>query len=81
MWLRQLVGRTVALDSWKQRSESGKILSSTLNLSDLFRPDTFLNALRQQTARASKKAIDTLRLVVTWDSNYVSFAQLLMGGG
>lgn len=72
-WLRQLVSRAASMDSWKQRSESGKILQSTLNLSDLFRPDTFLNALRQQTARASKRPIDSLRLVASWDPRFVSF--------
>jgi len=39
-----------------------EIFSQTINLSDLFRPDTFLNALRQQTARLTKQPMDTLVL-------------------
>jgi dynein heavy chain 2 len=42
------------------------IFSQTINLSDLFRPDTFLNALRQQTARLSKQPMDTLVLNTSW---------------
>lgn len=49
------------------RAESGSILSSSLILSDLFRPDTLLNALRQQTGRAVKRPIDSLKLVANWD--------------
>ena len=51
-WLTSLMSKTLALTSWAERAESGKLLSSTLDLSDLFHPDTFLNALRQQTARS-----------------------------
>lgn len=42
------------------------IFSQTINLSDLFRPDTFLNALRQQTARETKQPMDTLVLNTSW---------------
>jgi dynein heavy chain 2 len=42
------------------------IFSQTINLSELFRPDTFLNALRQQTARATKQPMDTLVLNTSW---------------
>jgi dynein heavy chain 2 len=42
------------------------IFSQTINLSDLFRPDTFLNALRQQTARETKQPMDTLILNTSW---------------
>ena len=42
------------------------IFSQTVNLSDLFRPDTFLNALRQHTARITKKPMDALILSTSW---------------
>jgi len=42
------------------------IFSQTIHLSDLFRPDTFLNALRQQTARETKQPMDTLVLNTSW---------------
>ena len=42
------------------------IFSQTINLSELFRPDTFLNALRQQTARTTKQPMDALVLQTSW---------------
>jgi dynein heavy chain 2 len=45
------------------------IFSQTINLSDLFRSDTFLNALRQQTARATKQPMDTLILNTSWSGD------------
>jgi len=71
-WLRQLVTRALALESWKQRAESGTLFNQAILLSDLFRPDTLLNALRQQTARLTKRSIDTLKLVATWDPRLLS---------
>lgn len=50
-YLRGLVARSVAIQSWVEKAEGGRLLSETLDLSELFHPDTFLNALRQQTAR------------------------------
>ena len=50
-WLRSLVAKTLALGSWVEKSEQKTLLRETVDLSDLFHPDTFLNALRQQTAR------------------------------
>ncbi len=50
-YLRGLVARAIAVQSWVEKAESGRLLHELLDLSDLFHPDTFLNALRQQTAR------------------------------
>lgn len=50
-WLRALVAKTLALGSWVEKCNSDSLLRDVLDLSDLFHPDTFLNALRQQTAR------------------------------
>ena len=47
---------------------SGQLLSTPRLLSELLHPGVFLNALRQETARASKCAIDELRLVSAWNS-------------
>ena len=51
LYLRSLVGKTLALGVWEERGREGRLLQGTLDLSELFHPDTFLNALRQQTAR------------------------------
>ena len=45
------------------------IYSQTINLSELFRADTFLNALRQQTARETKQPMDTLVLSTAWSGD------------
>ncbi len=51
-YLRTLVSKTLALRSWNEKGLAGTLLKSeSLDLSELFHPDTFLNALRQQTAR------------------------------
>ena len=51
VYLRSLVGKTLALGVWESRGREGRLLQDTLDLSELFHPHTFLNALRQQTAR------------------------------
>ena len=46
------MAKTLALGSWEEKAVTGQLLDkTTLDLSELFHPDTFLNALRQQTAR------------------------------
>ena len=50
-YLRGLVNRAAATQTWLEKSEQGRLLQEPLDLSELFHPDTFLNALRQQTAR------------------------------
>ena len=62
LYLRSLVGKTLALGVWEERGREGRLLKDTLDLSELFHPDTFLNALRQQTARYSY--VQTNRLYV-----------------
>ncbi len=51
-WLRALVSKTVSVQTLVQKCKEGKLLSSSLDLASLFHPDTFLNALRQETARS-----------------------------
>lgn len=41
----------VCTQSWVERAERQALFSDILDLSELFHPDTFLNALRQETAR------------------------------
>jgi dynein heavy chain 2, cytosolic len=89
-YVRGLVSRVTALESWVQRAESGRLIGTRVNLNELFRPDTFLNALRQQSARARKCAVDDLRLRCRWlgggrgagkvESDEVVIAGLLVEG-
>ena len=50
-WLKAIMQKTNALSVWLEKVQSGSLLSGVLDLSELFHPDTFLNAFRQQTAR------------------------------
>lgn len=65
-YLHALVAKTMALQSWVEKVERGSLLTSEVNLADLFHPNTFLNAIRQKTARLAKTSMDELRLVCSW---------------
>uniref|UniRef100_A0A8C5PP60 Cytoplasmic dynein 2 heavy chain 1 n=1 Tax=Leptobrachium leishanense TaxID=445787 RepID=A0A8C5PP60_9ANUR len=65
-YLRGLVARTVAIQNWVEKSEKQALLSDNLDLSELFHPDTFLNALRQETAREMNCSMDNLKFVASW---------------
>ena len=52
-WLKAVMQKTTALENWLEKVQSNSLFSRNLNLAELFHPDTFLNALRQQTARSS----------------------------
>ncbi|XP_032878557.1 cytoplasmic dynein 2 heavy chain 1 isoform X2 [Amblyraja radiata] len=65
-YLRGLVARALAIQQWVEKAENQLLLSDTLDLSELFHPDTFLNALRQETARIMGCSIDSLKFVATW---------------
>ena len=52
LYLRSLVAKALALGAWEEKGRAGTLLQEgALDLSELFHPNTFLNALRQQTAR------------------------------
>ncbi|MBZ3869929.1 Cytoplasmic dynein 2 heavy chain 1 [Sciurus carolinensis] len=65
-YLRGLVARALAIQNWVDKAEKQTLLSDTLDLSELFHPDTFLNALRQETARAMGHSVDSLKFVASW---------------
>jgi dynein heavy chain 2 len=70
-WLRELVRKRIALGKWKtslSKGSSANLLSTPLSLGDLFNPRTFINALRQQTARNLNTAIDLVKMTCSWDS-------------
>ncbi|XP_058489722.1 dynein cytoplasmic 2 heavy chain 1 isoform X1 [Solea solea] len=67
-YLRAVVTRAVAIQSWVERAGRQALLSDTLDLSELFHPDTFLNALRQETARHMGCSMDSLVFFSTWRS-------------
>ena len=50
-YLRSVVAKSIALGVWFEKHTKGHLLTNGLDLSDLFRPSAFINAVRQQTAR------------------------------
>jgi dynein heavy chain 2 len=66
-----VVTKANALKSWLSRQQQKSLMNSGLVLSDLFHPETLLNAMRQAAARKLKTAIDDLKLVSSFDSSKV----------
>ncbi|KAF0717506.1 hypothetical protein AaE_010845, partial [Aphanomyces astaci] len=69
VWLRSLALRKRALNEWKEDCAKGTLLSRPLDLSDVLQPGTFLNALRQQAARALKCSMDGMKLMSCWEKD------------
>uniref|UniRef100_A0A8D0H431 Cytoplasmic dynein 2 heavy chain 1 n=1 Tax=Sphenodon punctatus TaxID=8508 RepID=A0A8D0H431_SPHPU len=65
-YLRGAVARALAIQNWVNKAEKQTLLSDTLDLSELFHPDTFLNALRQETARVMSCSVDNLKFLASW---------------
>ncbi|KAA3681040.1 dynein heavy chain 2, cytosolic [Paragonimus westermani] len=68
-FLRDLVTKANAVQNWMTLAEANQLIqpnSAALDLADLFRPSTFLNAVRQQTARQLGVSIDSLKLTSYW---------------
>jgi dynein heavy chain 2 len=74
-WIRQFYKRADALRGWFDRIQKQTLLESHINMSDLFHPETFLNALRQKTARSQKCSIDELKLVSSFEQGKVTSPQ------
>tara|TARA_B110000503_G_scaffold104185_1_gene155455 strand:- start:2440 stop:2937 length:498 start_codon:yes stop_codon:yes gene_type:complete len=69
----------LAVNALCERCQSGALLSKPVTLDDFFHPETFLNALRQQSARESGVAIDNLVLVTSWDLNSMKTGVVVEG--
>ena len=57
-----LCGALTVLPGRRAQAESPSLLSEPVRLSELFRPQTFLNAVRQQTARLTGASMDSLKV-------------------
>ena len=67
-WCRSLVAKALSLSAWVEQASRGTLLDAPVNLGQLFHPDTFLNALRQQTSRALLCPMDELQLACNWSA-------------
>lgn len=70
-WIVTLTRKALNLLGWLQLVQARRLLESPLNLSDLFHPETFLNALRQRSARELGVAIDELKLVTSFEQGRI----------
>ncbi|KAH9577240.1 Dynein heavy chain [Trypanosoma melophagium] len=67
-WFQSLLHRATTIAEWRRKAENGELLQSTLNISSLFRPQTFLHALRQETAHSLHEPLVSLKLVTSLSS-------------
>ncbi|KAI9987926.1 hypothetical protein PInf_024181 [Phytophthora infestans] len=79
-WLRGLAMRKRALSEWQEAVGSGQLLSKGLDLSELLHPGTFLNALRQQSAREQKCSMDGMKLSRAGNESWFELTRLLLQG-
>ncbi|KAI9364365.1 dynein heavy chain and region D6 of dynein motor-domain-containing protein [Zopfochytrium polystomum] len=76
-FLREAVGRAAAVDAWRARVGGGGGVGrkgagggdAPVSLRCLRSPGTFLDALRQETARAVSRPMDELTLTATWSTS------------
>uniref|UniRef100_H2M4S9 Cytoplasmic dynein 2 heavy chain 1 n=1 Tax=Oryzias latipes TaxID=8090 RepID=H2M4S9_ORYLA len=81
-YLRAVVTRALAMQvNWVERASRQALLSNILDLSELFHPDTFLNALRQETARSLGCSMDSLVFVSSWKSPLAQAKLQIQVGG
>jgi len=77
LFLQGLGKRVSALKGeWLKRIGSPDAFSQPVCLANFLRPDVFLNALRQQTARRLSVSIDSLHLVASFEAHLLSDAQI-----
>lgn len=69
-YCRAVVSKALAIEGhWAKCQSAGGLLEGPpLELSTVFHPGTFLNALRQQSARALGTSMDRLKAVTSWDA-------------
>jgi dynein heavy chain 2 len=70
-WCRELIAKTLALANWDASIKSGDLLSNELDMCQLFNPSVFFSALRQQTARVTSTAMDSLKFYSSWQGPVV----------
>ena len=61
-WLKMFANKLEKVGVWKQLAESGKLLQEELDLSEVYRPEIFLNALKQRVGRQHKIPVNQLRI-------------------
>lgn len=68
-WIREVVRKRICLTKYKGLSSRNELLSEPVGLGDVFNPATFVNALRQQSARKLGVAIDRMKMISSWSKD------------
>ena len=61
-WLKLFVRKLNNVQKWKQLTESNRLLGEELDLSEVYRPEIFLNAMKQRVARQKKIPVNQLKI-------------------
>ncbi|XP_069942834.1 cytoplasmic dynein 2 heavy chain 1 isoform X1 [Cherax quadricarinatus] len=77
-YLRSIIRRALGIGKWLAKSDQNSLLKEALDLSELLHPATFLNALRQQTAREYGTSMDNLEFVTSWSRGGIPDAKVAM---
>ena len=75
-YIRTVVHKANEARKWVSKADSGAILKESLDLADLFHPDTFLSALAQQSAREHGVSMSSLHLASSWSRSGVPGAKI-----
>ncbi|KEG15451.1 dynein heavy chain [Trypanosoma grayi] len=67
-WLQSLLHRATTITEWRHMAMSGELVEASLNISSLFRPQTFFHALRQETAHSMHEPLVSLQFVASVSS-------------
>ncbi|KAF5224389.1 Cytoplasmic dynein 2 heavy chain (DYNC2H1) [Trypanosoma cruzi] len=67
-WLQSLLRRATTIVEWRRMAVNRELLKSDLSISSFFRPQTFLHALRQETAHSLHEPLVSLKLAISVSS-------------
>lgn len=71
LYIEAVISKMTGLIRLREQALSDKFLGNVVQLSCVFNANTFLNALRQYTARKLKKPMDSLKVTINWDRSSV----------
>lgn len=71
-WIRGCLHRSLSLVSWEEKALAGSLLRAEVDLSEVFNPAVFMNALRVLTARTLNTPVDSLKMSASWEGGAAS---------
>eukprot|EP00088_Acartia_fossae_P060344 TRINITY_DN72249_c0_g1_i1.p1 TRINITY_DN72249_c0_g1~~TRINITY_DN72249_c0_g1_i1.p1 ORF type:complete len:474 (-),score=40.40 TRINITY_DN72249_c0_g1_i1:72-1442(-) len=87
VYIKTIVAKAQDVVKWKNRAEKGDLLGDTLDLSEIFSPDTFLSAVAEESSRQHSMSMSDMVLKTSWtkmgssnSSTSISISGLLLEG-